>query len=121
MCPLVFSGTLNKELFAAYIKTQLKQGLGEDDILLLDNSSVHRSQLVLDTLRDCKIKYLFLPRYSPDYNPIELLWSFMKSVLRALKARTREKLDEAIRVALDRVSPDYIKHWFAHCGYAVNI
>jgi transposase len=116
MCPLVFNGTLNKELFADYIKTCLKPTLAEDDILLLDNSSVHRSKLVIDTLKECGIKVLWLPRYSPDYNPIELLWSYMKSILRKLKARTREKLDDAIKFALESVPLDYIKHWFEHCG-----
>ena len=120
MFPLVFSGTLNKELFAEYLK-KLKSHLTDDDILLMDNSSVHKSKLVLDTLRDCNIKYLFIPRYSPDYNPIELFWSYMKSILRKLKARTREKLDEAIRFALDSVSPEHIIHWFSHCGYVVNL
>jgi transposase len=81
MCPIVFSGTLCKELFAEYIKTQLKPTLADDDILLLDNSSVQKSKLVVDTLRECGIKVLWLPRYSPDFNPIELLWSYMKSIL----------------------------------------
>jgi putative transposase len=75
MCPIVFSGTLNKELFAEYIKTQRKPTLADDDILLLDNSSIHRSKLAVDTLEECGIKVLWLPRYSPDYNPIELLWT----------------------------------------------
>jgi len=117
MCPFVFSGTLNKELFSEYLKVYLKPNLAEDDILLLDNSSVHTSRIVLDMLRDCKIKYLFLPRYSPDYNPIEFLWAFMKSILRKMEARTREKLDDAIDLALNSVKIDYIEHWFGHCGY----
>jgi transposase len=121
MCPFVFVGTLNKELFAEYIKTQLKPTLAEDDILLLDNSSVHKSKLVTDTLRKCKIKYLFLPRYSPDYNPIELFWAFMKSVLRKLKSRTHEKLEKAINIALDSTTAEYIKHWFSHCRYVVDL
>ena len=117
MCPLVFEGTLNKELFACYIKTQLKPTLADDDILLLDNSSVHKSKLVIETLNECNIKYLYIPRYSPDYNPIEYLWAFMKSVLRKLKARTREKLDEAIGFAFSTIPLEYIEHWFEHCGY----
>ncbi len=120
MFPIVFSGTLNKELFAEYLK-RLKPHLDDDDILLMDNSSVHKSKLVLDTLRDCNIKYLFIPRYSPDFNPIELLWAYMKGVLRKLKARTREKLNEAIDFALSSVSLEYIEHWFAHCGYSANL
>jgi transposase len=62
MCPFVFGGTLNKELFAEYIKAQLKPALADDDILLLDNSSVHTSKLVVDTLNECGIKVLWLPR-----------------------------------------------------------
>ena len=111
---------MNKELFAQYIKTQLKPTLADDDILLLDNSSVHKAKLVIKTLNECNIKYLHIPRYSPDYNPIEYLWAFMKSVLRKLKARTREKLDEAIGFALNIIPLEYIEHWFEHCGYVAN-
>lgn len=118
---MVFSGTLNKETFAQYIKVQLKSTLADDDILLLDNSSVHKSKLVVDTLNECGIKVLWLPRYSPDYNPIEFLWAYLKSILRKLKARTREKLDEAIKFAFDSVHSDFILNWFSHCGYTVNL
>ena len=58
MCPLVFDGTLNKEFFAHYIKVCLAPKLSADDVLLLDNSSVHTSTLVLDTLKECGINYL---------------------------------------------------------------
>jgi transposase len=119
-CPMVFDGTLNKELFAEYLKNHLKPCLADDDILLLDNSSVHTSKLVKETLAELQIKHLFLPRYSPDFNPIELLWSFVKSVLRKLKARTHDKLEKAIAFALDIVPSDHIKHWFEHCGYIVR-
>ena len=121
MCPLVFDGTLNQYIFAEYIKTCLKPTLSPDDVILLDNSSVHTSKLVRATLEECKIKYIFLPPYSPDLNPIELLWAFVKSVLRKLKARTRDKLDEAIKIALDSVGDDFIANWFRHCGYVVNV
>jgi transposase len=121
MCPLVFSGTLNQYIFAEYIKSCLKPTLSSNDVLLLDNSSVHTSKLVLDKLKECGIKYLFLPPYSPDLNPIELLWAYMKSVLRKLKARTHDKLDNAIKTALDSVNIDFIANWFIHCGYIVNV
>lgn len=120
-CPLVFSGTLDKELFATYIRTQLKPTLAADDVLLLDNSSVHRSKLVVDTLDACGIKVLWLPRYSPDYNPIELFWAYLKSFLRKFKARTRDKLDAAIVHVFESLPTDFIKHWFQHCGFTVNV
>jgi transposase len=119
MCPFVFSGTLNAELFSEYIKNQLKPAFSPDDILLLDNSSVHHSRLAIKTLEECGIQYLFLPPYSPDYNPIELLWAFVKSYLRKVKARTAEKLDDAIAFSLKSVPAEYIENWFKHCGYLV--
>lgn len=117
MCPLVFDGTLNKYIFAEYIRTSLKPSLSSEDVLLLDNSSVHTSKLVLDTLKECGINYLFLPPYSPDFNPIELLWALIKSILRKLKARTHDKLEDAIKIALDSVTVEFIANWFKHCGY----
>lgn len=120
MVPIVFKGTLNRFLFAEYITKQLKPALADDDILLLDNSSVHTSQLVKDTLKECGINYMYLPRYSPDFNPIELLWAFMKSYLRKAKARTREKLDEAIKYVLDSLPIEYVTNWFIHCGYIAS-
>jgi transposase len=120
MCPLVFDGTLNRFIFAEYIKTCLKPTLSPDDIILLDNSSVHKSKLVLDTLNESGIKYLFLPPYSPDLNPIELQWAFMKSILRKLKARTHDKLENAIKTALDSINIDFISNWFRHCGIVNN-
>jgi transposase len=121
ICPLVFSGTLTKELFAESIERQLKPTRADGDILLLDNSSVHRSKLVVNTLRACNLTVLWLPRYSPDYNPIDLLWSYMKSILRKLKARTHDALENAINFARGNVPTDRMIHWFNHCGYSVNL
>lgn len=121
MNPLVFDGTLNQYIFAEYIKTQLAPDFSPYDILLLDNCSVHHSKLVLETLKECGITYMFLPPYSPDFNPIELLWTKIKSVLKKLKARTQEKLESAINYALTTVELSFIENWFKHCGYSTNI
>jgi transposase len=120
MCPFIFDGTLNKELFAQYIRQYLKPCLSCEDILVLDNSSVHKSKLVLDILKELGIKYMFLPRYSPNFNPIELLWATMKSYLRKVKARTYEKLESAICAFLNSVSLEFISNWVRHCGYILN-
>ncbi|MDR3299205.1 MAG: transposase, partial [Candidatus Accumulibacter sp.] len=82
-----------------------------------DNSSVHHSKLIIRTLEECRIKYLFLPPYSPDFNPIELFWSYMKSILRKIKARTHEKLEGGIKLVLENTPQNYIENWFKHCGY----
>ena len=119
MCPLIFEGTLNKYLFAEYLRTQIKPALSPNDVVLLDNSSVHRSKLVLQTLEECGIKYLFLPPYSPDFNPIELLWAQMKAILKKYKARTHQKLEKTIVYALSTIKLNFIANWFNHCGIQV--
>ena len=119
--PFVFDGTLNKELFAEYLKTQLAPSFASDSILVLDNSSVHKSKLVIETLELLNIKYLFLPPYSPDYNPIELLWSKMKTILRKRKARNKPNLEIAICNALDSITLSNICNWYRHCGYTTDI
>lgn len=118
-CTLTFEGTLNKELMAEYIRTQLKPMLKEDDVYVIDNSNVHKSKLVQDTFAECGIKVLFLPRYSPDFNPIELMWTKVKSVLKKLKARTQDKLESTLNTALDSVKVSFVENWFRHCGYSL--
>ncbi|MGL4483322.1 MAG: transposase [Anaerovoracaceae bacterium] len=118
---MIFEGTLNKEFFSEYIKKQLAPNFSPEKILLLNNSSVHHSKLVIQTLTDCGINYLFLPPYSPDLNPVELLWAYVKSVLRKLKALSCEKLESAVSYALNNIPANYIRNWIKHCGYANDI
>lgn len=84
--PVVFEGTLNKEIFSAYLEQQLAPTLAADDIVLLDNCTVHSAALVKETLKKCNVNFWFIPKYSPDLNPIELMWAFIKSILRKLIA-----------------------------------
>ena len=117
---LVFDGTLNKELFAEYLRVCLAPTLGSDDVLVLDNSSVHTSKLVRDVLVELGIKVLFLPVYSPDFNPVEFMWGYVKGVLRKLKARSEEALVDAAVVALDCVTSELVAAWFKHCNYTIS-
>jgi len=117
----VFEGTLNKELFVEYLRVCLVPTLGPEDVLVLDNSSVHTSRLVRDVLKELGVNVLFLPVYSPDFNPIEFMWAYVKSVLRKLKARTEEALLDAAVQAFDCVTPELIASWFKHCNYSLPI
>jgi len=118
MIPFVFEGTLNKELFSEYVRKQLAPSLDRNDVVLLDNSSVHHAKLVIETFKECGINALYLPPYSPDINPNDLMWAYIKAILRKLKARTLDKLNHAINTALNSVTPELIKGWFKHCGYS---
>lgn len=117
--PFIFDGTLNKELFANYLEHQLAPTLKPNDVVILDNCSVHHAKLVSETLIKCGITVLFLPPYSPDFNPIELMWAYVKKILKKLKARTYDKLISAIDKALSSVSTDLISAWIKHCGYII--
>jgi transposase len=119
-CPIVFDGTLDQHLFAHYVKTRLKPMLADDDILILDSCSVHKSKLVLKTFEECGINAVFLPPYSPDLNPIELFWAKFKTFLKKAKARTQKALYAAINKAFDWVSKSDVLGWFQHCGYSLQ-
>ena len=117
MSSLLFGGTLNGKLFVQYIKEFLSQILNEGDIVILDNCSAHKVAGVKEAVESFGAKILYLPAYSPDLNPVELLWSKVKTILRREKARTFDSLEKALKLALDSVSANDISGWFTHCGY----
>jgi len=112
-----FRGTLNGDIFALYVKYVLAPTLNTGDVVLLDNLSSHKVDGVWDPVFERGAFVWFLPVYSPDLNPIELMWSKVKAVLRKLKARTHEELQKALRAALDTIALVDIKNWFKHDGY----
>jgi transposase len=117
MAPIVFSGTLNGDFFKVYIAYCLAPTLSSGDMVVMDNMSSHKVAGVIDPILKKGATVLFLPPYSPDFNPIEMQWSKMKTFLRKSKARTLDLLESAIATALDSVSITDISNWFKHCGY----
>jgi transposase len=117
VAPMSFKGTLNQGAFSTYIEKLLSPALKEGDVLFLDNCSVHKVKGVLDPLLEKGVHVIFLPAYSPDFNPIENAFSKMKACLRKVKARTLTALFEAIQIALNSITTDDIKGWISHCGY----
>ena len=118
--PMTFKGTLDGDLFAGYVEYVLAPTLAPGDIIVLDNLSAHKVTGVLDPIYEKGAFVMFLPEYSPDLNPIELMWSKIKSILRKLKARTLEALEDALRQALEAVTYNDIVGWFGHDGYILN-
>lgn len=119
--PMTFKGTLNGQLFADYVKQCLAPMLSPGDIVVMDNLSSHKVKGVIDPILAKGASVLYLPPYSPDFNPIELSWSKMKSMLRKLKARTVDEMQKAMKIALDCFTKSDIKNWFKHSGYSVNL
>jgi len=90
--PLVVDGAINGELFLAYVEQQLVPTLKEGDIVAMDNLSSHKVAGVKEAIESVGAKVIFLPPYSPDFNPIENVFSKLKTLVRKAKVRTRETL-----------------------------
>ena len=86
----------------------------------MDNSTIHKGDEVRIAIESVGAKLVFLSPYSPEFNPIENLWSKLKSILRSFEARTYKALDEAIAFAYAQISKDNIRNWFAHCCYCTS-
>ncbi|MEM6790633.1 MAG: transposase, partial [Myxococcota bacterium] len=84
---------------------------------VMDNLRAHKGRDVADAIEAMGAKVLFLPPYSPELNPIEMMWHVIKVALRKMRARTVERLFVGIRQALESVDLSYFSAWFAHCGY----
>jgi transposase len=117
---MTFKGTLNSQVFAACVEQCLAPMPSPGDIVAMDNLSSHKVKGVIDPILAKGATVLYLPPYSPDFNPIELSWSKMKSMLRKLKARTVEEMEEAMKISLDCFTKSDIENWVSHCGYNVN-
>jgi transposase len=116
--PWIFEGAMNGTVFATYAQHELGPRLQAGDIIVIDNLSAHKNAEARTCLAARGVQVVFLPPYSSDFNPIELCWAKVKQALRSAKARTFDVLVDALRTALLSVSPEHVKAWFAHCGYA---
>jgi transposase len=110
-------GSADGEAFALYIAHFLCPALGEGQIVVMDNLQVHKSKRVRELIEGRGCWLVFLPSYSPDFNPIEEAFSKVKGLLRKAKARSFEALVEATGGALSLVSEQDALGFFAHCGY----
>lgn len=117
--PWVLEGAMNTLAFETYVEHVLAPTLQPDDRVFMDNLSAHKSDTIRRLIEARGAHLEFLPPYSPDFNPIELCWSKVKTALRAAKARDWDALVEALAKALRSVTPENVVAWFAHCGYAL--
>ena len=114
---MVVDGATTKDIFQAYVENILLPTLRPGDVVVLDNLSSHKNPAVRDLIESVGVELWFLPPYSPDLNPIEKMWSKVKSILRKLQARTEQALITAIAKALEQVTANDAKGWFKSCGY----
>jgi transposase len=116
-CMTIESPT-DTEVFRTYVGKVLCPTLRVGDIVIMDNLSPHKSGPTLELIKEAGAQAVFLPAYSPDFNPIEKMWSKVKHTLRSAEARTPEDLQSAIGQALAKVTAKDARNWFSSCGYS---
>ncbi len=112
-------GATTSAVFETYVGRVLSPSLSPGQVVVLDNLSAHKGDRVRELVEARGCEVLFLPAYSPDFSPIEEAFSKLKALLRRAQARTKEALVGAIGLALDAITPEDAKGWFAHCGYSI--
>ena len=112
-----FQGGNDKHAFTTYVEQILVPNLWEGACVVMDNFSSHKVEGIREAIEAAGARLVYLPPYSPDFNPIENGWSKVKEFLRAQEARTYEALDLAITEALDAITPEDCIGWFTHGCY----
>lgn len=120
LASLAVEGATTTEVFGAFIEKVVAPRLRPGNVVVLDNLSAHKAPAVQAAIEARQAHLVFLPPYSPDFSPIELCWSKVKTRVRQLAARTREALIDALGDALARVRARDARNWFAHCGYVAR-
>jgi transposase len=117
---MVLAGAVNGTIFLGYIEQCVVPSLEPGDIVFMDTLPAHKVAGIATLIAAGDAHLIYLPPDSPDFNPIEVAWSKVKTILRRLKARTFSDLIKALKQALLAITPHDVQSWYAHCGYASN-
>jgi transposase len=115
--PMVLDGPMTGDWFEAYAEQVLAPTLSPGDMVILDNLAAHKNLAARRAIQNAGATLLFLPPYSPDFNPIENAFSKFKALLRKAAARTVDELHSAIAVAIDTFTPQECANYFTAAGY----
>jgi transposase len=117
---LSVSGSVNTAAFTVYVQRVLAPSLRPGQVVVLDNVSAHKGEAARLAVEAVGARLLFLPAYSPDFNPIELAFAKIKQLLRAAAERTAEDLLTATAQAIDAISAPDAHGFYAHCGFPLS-
>ena len=120
-CSTVVDGAVNGDIFEAFVEQVLVPDLRPGDVVIMDNLSSHKRQRIRELIEDADAHLVFLPAYSPDLNPIELIFAKVKQLLRSMACRTRDALWKAMQSVLDQVTPSDTLNCYKHCGYTLQM
>jgi len=119
-CSMVVDGAVNAAVFESFVEQVLAPELRPGDVVVMDNLSSHKSAGTRELIEGAGAELVFLPPYSPDLNPIEMVFSKVKQLLRSLACRTRDQLWRSMQRVLDAVTPSDAMNCFKHCGYTLH-
>lgn len=120
VAPWTLDGAMNGAAFDTYIETQLAPTLTRGDVVILDNLNVHKSPRAAQALAERGAWFLFLPKYSPDLNPIEMAFAKLKALLRKAAARTYDELWRALGNICDLFNPQECWNYLKDTGYVTD-
>jgi transposase len=118
---LAVEGATNREIFETYVQRVLAPTLRPGQVVVMDNLTAHKGDRVKELIEERGCELLYLPPYSPDFNPIEEAFAKIKAVVRKAEARTREALVEAIGRGITMVTTEDARGFFDHCGYTTPV
>jgi transposase len=116
--PCMFDGPINGERFRAYVEQFLVPTLKPGDVVILDNLGSHKAKAIRRAIRDVGARLVFLPKYSPDLNPIEQVFAKFKTLLRKAEARTYDAVADASAAILAQYPPEECAAYVKNAGYA---
>jgi transposase len=118
--PFVYDGAMNSAVFLAYVEQVLVPTLEPGDVIVMDNLAAHKTAAIRRAIEEAGARLLFLPPYSPDFNPIENAFAKLKALLRARAERTIGALWDAVGSILDAFTPTECSNYFKAAGYEPN-
>jgi transposase len=119
-CSATIDGSINQNVFEAFVEQVLVPQLSPGDLVILDNLSSHKGDRVKRMIEAAGASLLFLPPYSPNFNPIENAFAKLKQLIRSAEHRSCDALWADTQRMLDLITPDDSRGFFKHCGYAVQ-
>lgn len=113
----IIEGSMKGNDFSEFIRTNLLPTLREGDVVVMDNLHAHHREEIREMLESVGAKIEYLPVYSPDFNPIEMMWSQIKSLIRKFRTKTVKALCKVIEIVVNLIDSRFLKNWFTKCCY----
>src|SRR4028118_1509801 len=117
---MTMDNSMDGKAFEVFIEQCLVPQLWSGAVVVMDNLPAHKVNSITSMIESVGASILYLSPYSPDFNPIELWWSQLKSLLRQFSPTTTKMVDTIIAVALDLINPKHLKNWFTNCCYCTS-